>query len=274
MTIPGDEAPAALRAGILGAAFRRRPPVGPLPGHIAPYAAQVSMLDVLLAELDDHDWSTVVIYDWNVQDVLAHLTATDRLLADQLTGERPPDLDVDARTAAEITSERAHSPEETRTAWRLHARDLCARLNEPGAPAKVWIRQPLRLENAVVARAFETWVHATDIAGAVRRSLPDPLPDHLHTIADLGVRSLPAALAARGIETTGTARLLLEGPGGGDWLLPLGDDHPRTTLCLDVLDFCMLAADRRTPTEVEAVIEGDPALARHLLTAAPAFAGP
>ncbi|MFC5752964.1 maleylpyruvate isomerase family mycothiol-dependent enzyme [Actinomadura rugatobispora] len=269
-----DETPAALRAGILGAAFRRRPPVGPLPGHIAPYAAQVSTLDVLLAELDGPDWSAVVIYDWNVQDVVAHLMATDRLLADQLSGERPPESDVDARTAAAITSERAHSPEETRTAWRRHARDLCTRLTGPGTPDKVWIRQPLRLENAVVARAFETWVHATDIAAAVRRSLPVPLPDHLHAIADLGVRSLPAALAARGIETTGTARVLLEGPGGGDWLVPLGDDHPRTTLRLDVLDFCMLAADRRTPAEVDAAIEGDPTLAHHLLAAAPAFAGP
>ncbi|WP_344590611.1 maleylpyruvate isomerase family mycothiol-dependent enzyme [Actinomadura vinacea] len=263
--------PAGLRASVLSGAFERRRPVVRLPEHVAPYAAQVSMLDALLAELTEPDWTTNVIYDWNVQDVVAHLGATDRLLAEQLTEQDAPD--VDARTAAEIAFERGRRPEETRGSWREHAQELCARLKE-ATPSTVHIPFPMRLENAVVARAFETWVHATDIAAAVGRSLPAPLPEHLHAIADLGVRSLPAALAMRGVETGGQARLLLEGPGGGDWLLPLGGDGPNVTIRLDVLDFCMLAADRRDPTKVEATIEGDSPLARHLLSAASAFAGP
>jgi uncharacterized protein (TIGR03084 family) len=273
---PGD-----LRERILGAALGRRAPAPPVPGFAAPYAAQTSVLDVLLAELTDRDWATNVIYDWNVQDVVAHLSATDRLLTDQLARhpeERPGVGDlVDASTAAAIERERGRRPEETRATWKRQTRALCAGLNGAEAADKVWIRQGMRLDNAVVARAFETWVHTVDIAGAVGRSLPDPLPEHLHAIAGLGVRALPAAFSSRGLRSKGLARIVLDGPGGGDWLVTLGGDGasaPVVTLRMDALEFCMLAADRRDPSTIDVSITGDRDVGRHLLESAPAFAGP
>jgi hypothetical protein len=143
------------------------------------------------------------------------------------------------------------------------------------------------LDGALVARAFETWVHSADIAAAVGRRLPDPLPEHLHAMADLGVRVLPAALRMRGrparMPAQGHARVVLDGPGGGEWLIPLGGDGaeaprsvtaPLVTLRLDVMEFCLLAADRRDPGEVTADIGGDLEAGRSLLESASAFAGP
>ncbi|TDD81243.1 maleylpyruvate isomerase family mycothiol-dependent enzyme [Actinomadura rubrisoli] len=270
----------SLRERTLTSARARRPAAPSVPYYAAPYAALVSMLDGLLAELPMCDWSTTVIYDWNVQDVLAHLSATDALLLQQLEAGAQ-DLDVDARTALEIARERRRKPSETRTAWRDQAETLCVRLGEDKREDTqvVNLRYPLRLKHAAVARAFETWIHARDIASATGRSLPSPLPDHLHTIASLGVRALPAALELyEGRPADGDSlHIDLSGPGGGTWDLPLGPQAPPTptvTLALDTMDFCLLAADRIKPTEVQAEFGGDTALARRLLTAASIFAGP
>jgi uncharacterized protein (TIGR03083 family) len=264
---------------ILAAARVRRAPAAEVPGYASPYAAQVCVLDALLAELTDLEWGTIVIYDWNVQDLLAHLTATDGLLADQIPepSRRPNgEINVDARTAELIASERGRPPAATRTRWRRQADTLCARLRGSSPDQRVVLRGRMRLQNAIVARAFETWIHSADIASAVGRTLPAPLPEHLHAIADLGVRALPAALAMRspgGAE--GSARVVLDGPGGGDWLVKLGAaDDLLVTLELDVLEFCFLAADRRDPGEIQAAIDGDAPLGRRLLASASAFAGP
>jgi uncharacterized protein (TIGR03083 family) len=85
--------PESLRARTMERAKARRPAAPPCPGYAEPYAAQVSVLDSLLAELADADWRTGVIFDWSVQDVLAHLAATDGLVAAGLGLDpaRPPD---------------------------------------------------------------------------------------------------------------------------------------------------------------------------------------
>ncbi|MEW2360299.1 maleylpyruvate isomerase family mycothiol-dependent enzyme, partial [Spirillospora sp. NPDC029432] len=270
---------------VLAAARSRRAPAPDVPPYAAPYAAQVATLDALLAELAPGDWSTIVIYDWTVQDVVAHLAAVDRLLHEQLRNEHPGpgptggEADVDARTASTIAFERTRTPEQTRTAWRAEAHALCAGLPTAGEERReVRLRFPAPLDGAFVARAFETWVHSADIAAAVGRSVPDPLPRHLHAMADLGVRSLPVALAIRSGGAEGAARVVLDGPGGGEWLVPLGGDgaeaEPVVTLELGVMEFCLLAADRREPGAVRAGIGGDVALGRRLLESASAFAGP
>ncbi|MUN36625.1 maleylpyruvate isomerase family mycothiol-dependent enzyme [Actinomadura litoris] len=284
---------ASLRERTLAGARARRRPVAPsVPSYAAPYAALVSMLDALLAELSRRAWSTNVIYDWSVQDVVAHLSATDSLLAEQLnTQDGAPVLaraepaqgadarDVDARTALVIDEQRGRGHEETRVSWRAQADALCARLDEEAAAIRVVLKFPMRTDSAVVARAFETWVHARDIATATGHSLPPPPPEHLHAIATLGVRALPGALALReGRAAAGeSVHVDLRGPGGGAWHLPLGPsapDKPTVTLALDTMDFCLLAAERLRPGEIRVDVGGDVPLGRRILAAASAFAGP
>ncbi|WP_433328765.1 hypothetical protein [Spirillospora sp. CA-294931] len=117
----------------------------------------------------------------------------------------------------------------------------------------------------MVARAFETWIHGIDIASALGRAMPTPRAEHLHTMADLGVRSLPASLAlTHGESPEGSARVVLAGDGGGDWTIRLGSDSPEpvVTLALDVLEFCFVAAERLPPHGATTTIEGDVPLGR------------
>ena len=228
--------PEWLRARTLERAKARRPAATPCPAYAEPYAAQVSVLDSLLGELTAPEWGANVIFDWSVQDVVAHLAATDGLIAAWLGVDVDSGPGTDAasdgepvavpellarRTAAVIERERARAPSSTRAAWRSQADALCRAL-----PAQAAQRVPgiqVRLSDAVVARAFETWVHSDDIATTLDRRLPPPLPRHLHPIAALGVRSLPKALAVLRAERPGAAaQVVLEGPGGGEWIVGLG----------------------------------------------------
>ncbi|MFD0685299.1 maleylpyruvate isomerase family mycothiol-dependent enzyme [Actinomadura fibrosa] len=267
-----------LREQTLDSARARRRPAPSAPPYAAPYAAQVSMLDALLAEVSGETWSTNVIYDWSVQDVVAHLSATDSVVADQLDDDTNGPPDVNARTAATLSVERTREPQQTRDAWREQAEALCARLDEDGTRS-VSLQLAMPVRSAIVARAFETWVHSRDIALATGLHLPSPLPTHLHAIASLGVHVLPDALAMReGRPVDGeTVRVDLSGPGGGSWDLPLGPDAPgvpTVTLSLDATDFCLLAADRIPPDEVQADVAGDVPLGHRLLAAASTFAVP
>lgn len=320
--------PAWLRARTMERAKARRPAAAPCPPYAEPYAAQISMLDSLLGELGHADWRAIVIFDWSVQDVLAHLAATDSLVAagvgvdvglsdaeaddaddaeagdiggaggaggaDATHRRRPPavgesllDQVLARRTAAVIGRERRRTPDATRATWREQAYALCRAL--PADPAEHAPSMRLRISDLIVARAFETWVHADDIATTVRRTLPPPLPRHLRPLAALGVRSLPQALAKLRPARPGTvAQVVLDGPGGGEWTIGLGGAAPGTGIGaappaasepavrvrMDVLEFCFLAGGRRDPAAVVAEVTGDQALGRDLLVAAPAFSGP
>lgn len=318
---PGERVgpPPALRGRILGSVRPRRPPA---PSYAEPYAAEVLTLDALLTELaappehadavgteddepygyggsaddagagpgargGDPEWGRRVIYDWSVQDVVAHLAATDGLTAAALgvAVDNPPrsDDDLDSRTDALIAYERGRTPWQTRTAWRAQADLLCGRLlatDRPGGDVVELAGARMRVADLMVARAAETWVHADDIATAVGRTLPVPMPRYLHSIADLGVRGVPKALALRGHgPMTAAARIQLTGPGGGEWVIPLGPKgsaaprEPAVNIELDVVEFCFLAGGRRDAEALEVTVRGDRALARELLAAAPAFSG-
>ena len=68
----------------------------------------------------------------------------------------------------------------------------------------------------------------------------------------------------------------LTGLGGGVFERPMAmDDNvgtPDVMITADVVDFCRLAAQRIAPQDLDASIEGDPALADLVLAAASAFA--
>ncbi|RAY13331.1 hypothetical protein DPM19_19835 [Actinomadura craniellae] len=274
--------PVGLRARMLDRALTRRPPAPAVPGYAAPYAAQVSVLDSLLGELAGPDWARTAVaeYGWSVQDLVAHLAATDGLLAARLGADSAPGDgdDVPARTAAMLARHRGLPPERTRAAWRDQATALCSRLGADARDQLVELEWPLPVGATILSRAFETWIHTADIAVAAGRTLPAPLPEHLHPMADLGVTMLPTALSLAELDRPdGMARVVLTGPGGGDWLVPLGADSGSelmTAIELDVLEFCFLLGGRRDPGEVGALVDGDERLARDLLAAAPALSGP
>jgi uncharacterized protein (TIGR03083 family) len=279
--------PARLRDAVMAAAVGHRPAAGEEVG--TGYATWVERFDTLLGSLTAAQWRERVIHDLTVQDLVAHLIATDELLVAQLGAagaelpEDPAELDGTLparRSAASIGEHRGRSPERTRAVWRAQADRLLrdARSNAPGAlDRRVRLadprlpRQPLR--TALVQRLFETWIHTDDVR-TLLGSPPDPPSDRqVALIVTFGVRLLPAALRLAGAERPpGSARLVLVGPGGGDWTIsPAGQDVPArppdATITMDAIEFCYLLGNRRDPDAVPHRVEGDPAVAATLLRA-------
>jgi hypothetical protein len=141
------------------------------------------------------------------------------------------------------------------------------RLADPRLP-----RQPLR--TAVVQRLFETWIHTDDIGRVLggRPAVPDER--HVSLIVAFGVQLLPAALRLAGADRPPhSARLVLVGPGGGDWIIspavqPAPARLPDATVIMEAVEFCYLLGNRRDPGSVPHRVEGDPAVAATLLRAA------
>jgi hypothetical protein len=141
-----------------------------------------------------------------------------------------------------------------------------------------WLGLPMAPADALTARSFENWVHRDDLR-RVRGAPADPPPAaELGLMAALSMRTLPAAMAATGRARPGrSARLVLTGDGGGSWLVALDPaeaaaDEPDVTLTAGALDWCLLAAERLAPTDLDRTVDGDPGLADALVAAAPAFA--
>lgn len=277
---------------VLDAARRRRMGTGDGPTHSRVYAAMTAALGSLLGALGPTEWARIAAYDeWTVQDLVAHLTATDGLLAHQLGvpvwPPVHPEDNVQARTEVLLAYARSRPPEHTWRAWREQAEALCRWLTahpDVGQRSVTIGPMSMAVPDMMIVRAFETWIHTGDIAAALNRVMPTPPPEHLHRMADLGARLLPVAAACRKVEHRGRSlRLVLSGPGGGSWLVPLdprpGLDprhgaEPAVELVLDVVDFCLLLADRRPPATIEVTFSGDAVLGRQVLDAAPSLAVP
>jgi uncharacterized protein (TIGR03083 family) len=127
-------------------------------------------------------------------------------------------------------------------------------------------RAPLR--QAMIQRTFETWTHTDDIRAATGRAKAEPRPEHVHMIAEFGLALLPRAL--RGPRRDVSATIVLTGPGGGTWTIPLSpaSDHVAVLISADAADFCRLLGNRWPPGAFPYAAEGDPVLARDLIAAA------
>ncbi len=163
----------------------------------------------------------------------------------------------------------------------------------------------LPLRDALVDRAFECWIHASDIAAAVDYPYGWAAPRHMHAIIELTARRLPGALAARRGRRCGPAghpqhaadgsgrmlRLEIEGAAGGEWLVALdaaagmesaliGGHRTRgrtaatgpfgrevAHVALDDFEFCRLAAGHISPAEAAAGSTGDRHAIADVLTA-------
>jgi uncharacterized protein (TIGR03083 family) len=261
------EVPPALRETVLSAARARRAPsaVGTLAGA---YARQVAVLDNLLDGVSPDDWLRPHDKHGTVGGIIAHLTVNDAMLGADLglPAVAPPSTpDGAGLRAAWRRQTHVISDGLARSAPRL---DQPVRLASSGPPPRGQLR------DALVQRAFETWTHHDDIAVAVGRGPATPSPEQVRRIVDLAVRLLPRALAARGASRPNRcARLALDGPGGGEWIVPLGgpgpfEAEPDVTIFADAVEFTRLVANRRTPVSLRHRVTGDRALAAAVLPVA------
>ncbi|WP_098008813.1 maleylpyruvate isomerase N-terminal domain-containing protein [Streptomyces sp. sk226] len=287
---------ATLRSRVVEGCLGRRPARIPIPGWAAPYDAETARLDALLRDIGDADWDAQVRLRWfekerrtdrwtTVGGVISHLTAVDGLLSaalglDDPLGGRAP-LDPTERTEASWAA--VGSPARAvREPWRAQSHELIRTASFAGrnvAETSVSYGSfALPLQDALVDRAFECWVHGWDIAEAVAYPYPAPSAAHLHLMIDLAARMLPAALAGRRrAGLAGPARELvvpgepgrslhleIEGHAGGDWYIALDSPAALGTretavaqVALDAVEFCRLVAGHISPAEAAAGQEGD-----------------
>ncbi|MEV7426207.1 maleylpyruvate isomerase N-terminal domain-containing protein [Streptomyces sp. NPDC091212] len=300
-----------LRSRVLENCLGLRPARIPVPDWAAPYDAETARLDALLRDIPDAEWHAPVRLKWfegersavrrtTVAGVLGHLLSVDGLVAGALGLEDP--LGPDAPVAPAARTElfwRGRTRPPTRSLhepWREQSHTLIRTVSFAGrgvADLSVSYGDfALPLRDALLDRAFECWVHGADIAEAVDYPYEPPSGAHLFEMVDLAARLLPAALAlrrrsglagpAKDLVAAGapgrSLRLVVEGPGGGDWHIAL--DSPAAigspersvgSVALDAVEFCQLVAGRVPPEDAAAGQEGDREAIRDVLFAAAAM---
>ena len=265
--------PTALRDRLLAAVAE---PVAPVP-PVDALRRESARFEMLLDSLHADDLAITTENGLSVRDLVTHVAIVDEGFV-AAVGETAyiGAGEVEGMTRDQLPATAGWSFEQIRERYRDARTALIALDAQLAGDARVGGYQ---LTSALVIRAFETWTHCHDIALATGRPEPPAEPPVLRTMADLAMQTLPLALAARGFSYPGrTARVVLTGPGGGDWTIAcdggaLTGSAPDVVLRVPVVEFCRRFADRLTVDEVPFAAEGDVDLARALVDAAPAFAG-
>jgi uncharacterized protein (TIGR03083 family) len=237
-------------------------------------------LDAELAALSSDGWSSPVIFDWTVRDVVAHLSAVNELLVARLRADAQDPIDaadlVDATSAAQLALREAPT-DAVLERWRCSVADLQTSARHGRLVGWVGLRVPTCL--SLVDRAFETWIHANDIRNAINRASLDPSATSFNVLCDLAAKLLPMALSVTGCERDACVQLVLSGPGGGEWTLALRDAEkgPQVHLGAAARDLCLLMGNRIDPRDFAYTVRGDEGaaeVAADIVAAAPAFARP
>ena len=247
------------------------------------YAAEADRVARELEELVADDDGLPTPNGLTVRQLVVHLAAQETMLA-QVVGRPVEDidsLDVEARTAAFVERYEHRPYADVVAVWRRAVDAVVAWAAEPVSQDAIveWLGLPMSHDDALVARSFENCVHRDDLRKVRGRPAAPPPGPELHLMAELSMQTLPAALQLAGRARPGhTARVVLTGDGGGEWTVPLelgatpASAAPEVTLTADVVDWCLLAAERIEPRDLAHEVDGDDELADDLLEAASAFA--
>ena len=272
------EPPVRVRDGVLdGARARRHGPADPV---VDVYLSLSERLGRTIDDLPADVFDVVTPNGLTAHDLVVHMAAQESLLAQNLGTPTIDDLreeEIVLRTEALLPRFAGRALDDAVALWRdsVEANRSWAVANPDRTV--VWQGLGLTRDDTLLVRAFEAWVHTEDLQHACGLPGTPPETRHLTLMSALASRILPVALAVADRTHDGrTARLVLTGPGGGDWLVPLGvgdaAEGPDVTVTADVVDWCRLVGARVAPEELRVVIDGDQALGRDVVAAAPALA--
>jgi uncharacterized protein (TIGR03083 family) len=271
--------PPALRSRVLAAAVRARPPS---PGSaFSAYVSQAADFEVLIDSLSPAQWSLPTTDGRTVEDLVRHLAGNDgNVLADLGTAVPVSDSPGPASARPDERGSPVPASARARDLWRDRS-DLLMRTVGPAEesllsrPVRLAGKTPMRrpLREAMMQRAFETWIHRDDIRAAVSLPPEAPSPAHLARIVDFGLALLPGAMDAAGRGRSGAIRLALTGPGSASHVVPLSTSSGSSAPALAHVEipadrFGRLMAGRVPVTPAVAVIDGSRAAALDLLTVA------
>jgi uncharacterized protein (TIGR03083 family) len=216
-----------------------------------------------------------------VRELVIHLAAMESAVASTIGRPTAPDVtetDIERRTAQLVERFRDRPLRDARALWRSSV-DAVRQwaVAESSAADVPLFGLTFSRDSLLVTRAFETWTHADDIRRALGRPEEPPPAEVVARMADLSITTMPAALEIAGRAHPGkTARIVLTGDGGGDWLIPFGfapvGETPDVVLTADAIAWCRCVSERLAPEALPREVEGDPALADDLAAASSAFA--
>ena len=234
---------------------------------LAALDAQQTELDSLLRDLDDDGWATPVpaCPGWSVADVVLHLAQTDEMGAasaggrllefatgNSAGGELRGNVDDWADRAVE--AERGLSGADIRARWRAATSSQRDGLSDCLPSQRVqWVAGAMAARTLATTRLSETWIHTTDVAGALGVELPPT--ERLWHIARLAWRTLPYAFGRADRSLSGPVSVTLGAPGGDTWEFA-GDTPAVTEVSGPALDFCLVAGRRRDPRDTELKASG------------------
>ena len=275
--------PAGLRERVLAASAQARPP-----GHwigenaaVPPaeaFSRAADALHALLQGLPDRDWQRVVLRGLDVRGLAGHLIGVEADMHSCLSGD-PAVAGADhvGSTQPAAARQSGRPPAQIRADWRSAIDRTLTLVRAAGTTDAELALHGMRLPlpDLLVARAFELWTHDNDIrrAAGLPPSVPDP--PTLRRMTELAARLLPRGAAATGLGRALRLRLVLTGPGGGSWDIPIGDagpGSPAIRIVTDAVGFCRLVANRIAPADLDLQATGAKELTAAVLAGAAALA--
>lgn len=275
-------APEALHSSLL-AAVRARRSSGALDAAARCYAASTARLGETIGALQVDEHAELTPNGLTARELVVHLAAQEAALAravGRVQADAPAGPDIESNTAAFLEEFRGRPLDDARTLWQrsVDAVQAWARESESEDVWVDWLGMGFVRDDMLVIRAFENWIHRDDLRFVEGRPSDPPPVDEIHEMADFSARMMPSALAVSQRSRRGkTARLVLTGAGGGEWLVPMGGDvdvarPPDVTLTADVVEWCRVLGERLEPAALPRRVDGDETLANDLLASAPALA--
>ncbi len=244
----------------------------------------VGVLDALLGALGTDEWSRPALRDLDAQGLVGHLIGVETSFLAALDGDASAgQADHVAATQPSALGQADRDPSETLEEWRrLTARGLERAGEEPPDRVVTFYGVELPLDQLLVIRAFEMWIHDEDIRRATGRTLLAPDSARLARMTELAIALLPAGMARADRVRPGRVRLVLTGSGGGTWDVSLdgAPDGPAapeaarwdSRVIVDSTAFCRIVGNREDRAGAEAVVDGDDHLASDVFAGAAALA--
>jgi uncharacterized protein (TIGR03084 family) len=248
-------------------------------GAIAPALARLAeeaeALDALLEQLaDDAFGQTTPFYGWTIGDVVRHFIVVDwqaRLAMTDVAAfaEAMQRLRQGASTPVAGEPQRNESYFRLRNYERteigmLPRAELIARWHDGrrqlfGAAAmetedrKIgWYGPPMRISRLLAARLMEYWCYGQDLYDALRVKRPNR--DHIHSVADFGVRTRGFSFSLHGLEAPEMPRIELVAPSGQLWVWGDADAHDR--IRGEAEQFCLVVTQRRNIADTQLQVTG------------------
>jgi uncharacterized protein (TIGR03083 family) len=239
-------------------------------------------------ELDERDWKLPTdLPGWTVQDNLAHMIGTERMLQGLPAAEAPTELGIHVKNPigqfneAEIEARRRLTGNEVLREWNALVDLRLATLRDADdayfAKETMTPTGPGTMADFLPIRVLDCWIHEQDMRRAVGRA------GHLggsaaeHTIDRL-LRTLPIVVGKRAatpeggaviIDITGAVgrHVVCEVNGGRAALVDAPTNEPLATVRLDTETFVVLATGRRTAASIAERIElgGDSSLGQRVV---------